>query len=246
MIKWIRKQLLGIDPEAIKEYNVQLSANVDALRDNVKDLEDKIKKTRKQLKIAVRNIEPEYHHGDLPDLSKVYYINAPHAEGQKPVPNSILELDGKRYRVRAETLIIDKKNKVFAAKRNKLTPLGCWYKIPGGSIEPDKSILETAIAECHEEGLVEIRNIKYSNYWYINDYDWNRVSKEKRKFWKKMNLDVDGLITLVFIAEHSGSYDKDIIPVEDQVDWSDDLDFYNPNRIYLMEVHRKALATFKR
>ena len=246
MINWLRKMIFGINPEALEEAIIQSSANADVLRDKIKDLEDKIKKVRKQLKIAVRNIEPEYHYGDLPDLSKVYYINAPHDKGQKPVPNSILELNGKRYRVRVETLIIDKTNKVLAAKRNKLTPLGCWYKIPGGSIEPDKSILETAIAECHEEALVEIRNIKYSNYWYINDYDWNRVSKEKRKFWKKMNLDVDGLITLVFTAEHSGSYSKDIIPVEDRVDWLDDLDFYNPDRIYLMEVHRKALATFKR
>ena len=205
----------------------------------IKDLEGKIKKVRKQLKIAVRNIEPEYHYGNLPDLSKVYYINAPHVKGQKPVPNSILELDGKRYRVRAETLIINRKNKVLAAKRNKLTPLGCWYKIPGGSIEPDKSIFETAIAESREEGLVEIRNIKYSNYWYINDYDWNRVSKEKRKWWKKMDLNVDGLITLVFTAEYAEApdlYDKNIIAEEDQVDWSDDLDFYNPDRIYLMEV----------
>lgn len=66
------------------------------------------------------------------------------------IANSVEEINGKKYRVRVETLII-KDNKVYLYKTGALNQYGRYYKIPGGSIEPGLSLAESARKECREK-----------------------------------------------------------------------------------------------
>ena len=81
--------------------------------------------------------------------------------------NSVIELNGKNYRYRVETIVIDKNDptKIYADVR------GDKYRLPGGSTELDASNIKQAENEVNEEALLNIKNIKdkicYIIYLYI-------------------------------------------------------------------------------
>lgn len=138
--------------------------------------------------------------------------NVKFVEGEKGTMNSVYMLNGKQYRVRVETLVLRHLHgepHIFFQKKDKPSSYGQMYKLPGGSIEPNKDFLEQAGAEVNEEILVKIKNIRYTGISYIKDYP-----ADKQPIWQRMSVlyqkgvDYAGAITFVFVAEYDGPYKK--------------------------------------
>lgn len=110
--------------------------------------------------------------------------------------NSVIELGGKNYRYRVETIIIDKNDptKIYADVR------GDKYRLPGGSTELDACNIEQAENEVNEEALLNIKNIKDSGYRYFVDY-------KKPPLWQAdLPIKYDGTYTEVYVALEDGVY----------------------------------------
>jgi ADP-ribose pyrophosphatase YjhB (NUDIX family) len=151
-------------------------------------------------------------------------------------------MDGKRYRVRVETLIYNKQGKILAAKRGKETNMGAMYKIPGGSVEPGKSLEAQAIAESQEEARVNVKHINNTGIWYKNEFldDISDRDEEQGNWLKKVGLNYDGFITILFVGEYGGKF-TGRVKKEDQVDWTKQLEFYDAKELDLLEVHKMSL-----
>lgn len=133
-------------------------------------------------------------------------------EGDKGTMNSVYVMNGKQYRVRVETLVVRNLHgepHIFFQKKDKPSSYGQMYKLPGGSVEPNKDWATQASAECNEEILTKIKNIRYTGVSYIKEYppgktpSWQRASVLYQK-----GVDYTGAITFVFVAEYDGPYKK--------------------------------------
>jgi ADP-ribose pyrophosphatase YjhB (NUDIX family) len=191
---------------------------------------------------AEASTPPEVHTDKL-DLRGMTFIHASHRPDSPPTENSCLMMNGKKYRVRVETLIYNDKGEIYAAKRDKPTSFGAFYKIPGGSAEPGKTLEQQAIAESQEEVRANVKNIKFTGIWYINEFDDSdnsRLGVDTVSWLKKVGLKYDGFITVLFVAKYAGKFNGHIKKV-DQVDWIKDVKFHDPKDLNLIEPHKMAL-----
>lgn len=133
-------------------------------------------------------------------------------EGDKGTMNSVYVMNGKQYRVRVETLVVRNLHgepHIFFQKKDTPSSYGQMYKLPGGSVEPNKDWATQASAECNEEILTKVKNIRYTGVSYIKEYppgktpSWQRASVLYQK-----GVDYTGAITFVFVAEYDGPYKK--------------------------------------
>ena len=155
---------------------------------------------------------------------KIYFI----ADPVNLIENGVFEINGEQYRVRVETLVKREKEDgtptIFFEKKEKPTHYGTMYKLPGGSVEPDRTLSEQAEAECNEEVLCKVKNLHYTGKYYIVKYDPKDIPAwHKEKLWP-LGLKYVGAITFVFTAEYDGPYrkkveDEDKDPLAKQGDW---------------------------
>lgn len=106
--------------------------------------------------------------------------------------DSLIKIGNKYYRKRVETLVL-KDDKILLA----YFPKGD-IRIPGGSTEYNKEDIDQASKECNEEVKIKIKNIKYSNINYIEEF--------KRDWWSILPIEYDGSYTNIYVAEYAGPY----------------------------------------
>lgn len=153
------------------------------------------------------------------------------------IPNSYCELEGEKYRVRSEVLIL-KGDKVYLKKSNVKNQYDRYYKIPGGSVEPDYGVIETSIKEAQEESRINIKNCKelgFITQRYKTIPEWH-----KRLLWTK-GLKYVGCMTYICVAEYQNKYTGYIKP-EDQEEEMLHGNWYSINE--LTKEHREAIRKY--
>ena len=129
------------------------------------------------------------------------------------IANSYYEIDGEKYRVRVETIVkreVNGTSCVFFEKKDKETHYGTMYKLPGGSVEIDKSLAEQAECEVNEEILCKVKNVHYTGKYYIVKYDKNAIPEWHKRILWPIGLKYVGAISFVFTAEYDGPYKKKV------------------------------------
>ena len=145
--------------------------------------------------------------------------------------NSVVTKNGKVYRERCETLII-KNGKVYLY----IKPNG-GYAIPGGSTEPNKTVISQLQNECKEEARINIKNSRY-----IGSYE--RLYDKIPKWMVDLPIKYDGLLTHLYVSDYDSKYNGDI----DEHDIDEKMikrgKFYNIDEVYdmLSEQHKAALS----
>ena len=133
------------------------------------------------------------------------------------IPNGVYEIDGEKYRVRVETIVkreVNGTHCIFFEKKKEVSHYGSMYKIPGGSVEPDKSLSEQAECEVNEEILVKVKNVNYTGKYYIVKYDPKTIPEWHKRILWPIGLKYVGAITFVFTAEYDGPYRKKVAKVD--------------------------------
>lgn len=156
------------------------------------------------------------------------------------IPNSVYEENGKRYRVRVETLILNKNDEVLINYTNKLNQYGRYYKIPGGSIEPGLTLEQCAQKECNEEVRIVIDDIKYCckiKTLYKKIPEWHKTI-----LWP-IGLKYNGSVTFVFLARYKKKYKGFIGERESEPDMLNNAKFYNIKTVMplLCKEHQRIL-----
>lgn len=164
------------------------------------------------------------------DLRDVGYVT------NKGTLNSVFYYNGKKYRVRVDVLIL-KGNSLFIRERNKLGKYGTMYRVPGGSIEPNKTIWDSAKAESREEARINIKNCKYSGISYLTDY------RTKDSFGSKLSY--DGSINYVMVATYDGKYSGFIRDIDYDYDMYVNGKFVPISSIRLSKMHKDAIERYK-
>ena len=115
--------------------------------------------------------------------------------------NSLIQTsDGNKHRERVECLIL-KNNKVFLAFDDDEPNL---YRIPGGSTEPDVSLIQQLKDECKEESKIIIDNPKYM-CTIKREYTYKEGRSEKAKFLKSVNYP-NTSISYLYVARFKSRY----------------------------------------
>lgn len=145
--------------------------------------------------------------------------------------NSVVSKKGKVYRERCETLII-RNGKVFLY----IKPNG-GYAIPGGSTEPDKTIVSQLENECREEARINIKNSVYVGSYY-------KLYEKTPKWMENLPVKYDGLLTHLFVSKYDSMYNGDIDEHDIDKKMIDNGRFYNINEVsdILSKQHREALS----
>lgn len=112
--------------------------------------------------------------------------------------NSLVKINGKNYRERVEILVIQN-DAVFIAKKKDDN-----YKIPGGSTEKDKTLIQQVIAECEEEANFTPKNVKYVTEYRV-DYGKDNPCPFKQDH---LPIKYDGYVAKVYIGEYGTEYTK--------------------------------------
>lgn len=147
------------------------------------------------------------------------------------------------FRIRVETLIL-KNGKVMINYTDKLNQYNRIYKIPGGSIEPELSLEESAAKECREEVRINIKNIrcccKIKNKYKVMP-EWH-----KRLLWP-VGLKYVGSITYVFIADYESDYTGSIEEKDQDPEMINGSKFYDIPDIFdiLCDEHKEILKNIK-
>jgi ADP-ribose pyrophosphatase YjhB (NUDIX family) len=115
--------------------------------------------------------------------------------------NSYVIFNNKYYRERVEALII-KDNKVFLSKGSKNN-----FRIPGGSTEPNESLVEQLENECKEEARIKIKNPVFIGT-YIIDFD------KESGYWKDLPFKYSGYYIHLYIADYDKEYKGKIAEVD--------------------------------
>jgi 8-oxo-dGTP pyrophosphatase MutT (NUDIX family) len=105
-------------------------------------------------------------------------------------------------RKKVEVLIFNG-NKILIAEVKKGS-----YLLPGGGIEGNDSLEETAKKECLEEIGVRIKNVRKSKYTHYYEIDQN-----DSRFIKAGRMSYKGLHTTLMLAEFDGE-DKSLFNIE--------------------------------
>ena len=148
-------------------------------------------------------------------------------EGEKKRWNSIVEINGKKYRERSEILLI-KDGKIFISRQDDGT-----YKIPGGGTEPNKSCEEQCSRECQEEAFITPKNLRY-------------VLTYRDKYPNPSpNNDYVGHITYLYIGEYDRKFTGNVAPTDRDSRISKG-DFFEIEEIYdeLIEPHKQGLMRY--
>lgn len=139
--------------------------------------------------------------------------------------NSMVVIRGKRYRERAEVLIL-KGDEVLLRKKSDGT-----YKIPGGSSEPDHSLHDQAIQEAQEEV-----NITTTNLEYYGSY---------QKMYTK-GEEYDGYICHVFVGMYSKPYNGYVKKADRDIKMLKESKFYKIDDVFdmLIPEHQNAVRSY--
>lgn len=164
---------------------------------------------------------------------KIYFVYDPVG-----IANAVMEIDGKKYRVRAEVLIT-KGDKVYVNYTRQLNQYGRKYKIPGGSIIPGKSPEETVICEAREEARLLIRNVRFTGKKLIQKY--TKIPEWHKRILLPIGLKYVGTVTLICTAEACGKYTGYIRPEDSEADMLENGKFYYPQLIPWDSAHADIL-----
>ena len=148
----------------------------------------------------------------LPDGNKPIQIGDP-SFVYKNVYHPIVWLGADPYRPRVEMLTIKDRRYVFIRRyetNDSDENMDYNYRIPGGSIDADSDKLQQAIAETNEEGLLAVKNAKYSGVSYYEQYHPGFLLKGG-----DMPIEYKGSMNDVFVAEYDGVYDKSKVEEKD-------------------------------
>ena len=148
----------------------------------------------------------------LPDGNKPIQIGDP-SFVYKNVYHPIVWLGADPYRPRVEMLTIKDRRYVFIRRyetNDSDENMDFNYRIPGGSIDADSDKLQQAIAETNEEGLLAVKNAKYSGVSYYEQYHPGFLLKGG-----DMPIEYKGSMNDVFVAEYDGVYDKSKVEEKD-------------------------------
>ena len=148
----------------------------------------------------------------LPDGNKPIQIGDP-SFVYKNVYHPIIWLGADPYRPRVEMLTIKDRRYVFIRRYEKNDSDESYkynYRIPGGSIDADSDKLQQAIAETNEEGLLAVKNAKFSGVSYYEQYQPGFLLKGG-----DMPIEYKGSMNDVFVAEYAGKYDKSKVEEKD-------------------------------
>lgn len=148
----------------------------------------------------------------LPDGNKPIQIGDP-SFVYKNVYHPIIWLGADPYRPRVEMLTIKDRRYVFIRRYEKNDSDENYkynYRIPGGSIDADSDKLQQAIAETNEEGLLAVKNAKFSGVSYYEQYQPGFLLKGG-----DMPIEYKGSMNDVFVAEYAGKYDKSKVEEKD-------------------------------
>lgn len=113
--------------------------------------------------------------------------------------NSLVQINGKNYRERVEILVIQN-DAVFIAKYKDDGS----YKIPGGSTEKDKTLIQQVIAECEEEANFTPKNVKFTTEYRV-DYTKNNPCPFNQDH---LPIKYDGYVAKVYVGEYASEYTK--------------------------------------
>jgi len=133
------------------------------------------------------------------------------------IANGVYLIDGQQYRVRVETIVkreVNGTSCVFFEKKKEISHYGSMYKLPGGSVEPDKSLAEQAECEVNEEILAKVKNVHYTGKYYIVKYDPKTIPEWHKRILWPIGLKYVGAITFVFTADYDGPYKKKVDKVD--------------------------------
>lgn len=148
----------------------------------------------------------------LPDGNKPIQIGDP-SFVYKNVYHPIIWLGADPYRPRVEMLTIKDRRYVFIRRYEKNDSDENYkynYRIPGGSLDADSDKLQQAIAETNEEGLLAVKNAKFSGVSYYEQYQPGFLLKGG-----DMPIEYKGSMNDVFVAEYAGKYDKSKVEEKD-------------------------------
>lgn len=148
----------------------------------------------------------------LPDGNKPIQIGDP-SFVYKNVYHPIIWLGADPYRPRVEMLAIKDRRYVFIRRYEKNDSDENYkynYRIPGGSLDADSDKLQQAIAETNEEGLLAVKNAKFSGVSYYEQYQPGFLLKGG-----DMPIEYKGSMNDVFVAEYAGKYDKSKVEEKD-------------------------------
>lgn len=161
----------------------------------------------------------------IPEPTKDGFYGA-HPGSNKKVWNSLVLINNKRYRERVETLII-KGDKVLLRFIDDTN-----YKLPGGSSEPNSSLMQQAINECQEEVHITPKNLKYYGAYtkpYVNGSDYY------------------GYYAHVFVGEYGEAYTKRVAAEDRDDKMLKECKWYPIKSVYkkLQSEHRNAIDLYK-
>lgn len=152
----------------------------------------------------MNEIMPDYNKPiKIGDMSFIY----------KNVYHPIVWLGEEPYRPRVELLAIKDRRYVFLRRYNKNDSDENYkynYRIPGGSVDADSTKEEQAKAETNEEGLIEVKDVKFSGVSYYELYKPGFLLKGG-----DMPIEYRGTMNDVFVANYTGPYDKKYVEEKD-------------------------------
>ena len=157
-------------------------------------------------------------------------------KGYDGTNHSYIIYKGDNYRVRVETLIVNDKDEVYIDKSDKYAKYGIQYRIPGGSVEPDRDFVTQAENECKEEVHINIKNVYYSGQNCVMLFSPNSNSGIP-------NFSYKGCISYIYVAEYNGKY-HGYVKVADRDDMYKTGKFYKYKDIKWLPAHKKALEDY--
>lgn len=170
--------------------------------------------------------------------------NIKYIQSDEGIYNPYIMHNNKQYRVRVETLIFDKDDKVLVEKQDPNIPnkYGTNYKLPGGGLDKGRKLDEQAEAECNEEALVITKNMSYTGITYTQSYNGKYPEWQKRKLWP-LGLKYEGSLVFVFVAEYGKKYNGHIEDV-DKDDFYKKAKYVDVGDINWRDEHKKAIKFY--
>lgn len=144
-------------------------------------------------------------------------------------PQPCIMVNGKKYRARAELLLLNDKGEVLI-QRGKWRG-GFNYTLCGGGVDnPKYHITKTAIRECEEEALVVPKNVMFSGIVWFMKYHSETVAN-------------DGAVVFVCVGEYDRPY-KGYVKKIDRDSFAQKSKWVNIKQANLGEPHKLALQIY--
>ena len=152
--------------------------------------------------MLIKNMDPYLEGTEIADFdeSKVKFFE------YNGVYHSYMLVNNKPYRVRVETIVFNDKGQVFLEKRSEPNTQGLYYKLPGGSVEPNKKFISQAIREVQEEARMNISRVKYTGIHFMVGYDENHAPESLKKKIAMMPIHPVGCINFIYIGDYKSPY----------------------------------------